>query len=81
MKVIWIVSNIKLIKYLTLPPYEYFDMLVEHKLNHVSLKLINPFKKTSRSIIIIIGKKEAFQLMGYPSKTQQCMSMLFDIIQ
>ena len=80
MKITRIVPNTNLLKYLIPPPHSSSNIFVEHKLNHVSLKFTNTFKETSGSRIIIV-KKGGFQLMGYPSKTQQCMSMLFRIIQ
>ena len=80
MNITRIVPNINLFKYLIPPPSVSSDMFVEYKLNHGSLKFTNYFKETAGSIIII-RKNGGFQLMGAPSKVQQCMLMLFCIIQ
>ena len=80
MKITRIVPNTNLLEYLIPPPHASSNIFLEQNLNHVSLKFTNPFKETAGSRIII-GKKGRFQLMGSPSKTQQCMSILFHIIQ
>ena len=74
------VPNTNLLKYPIPPPHASSNFFVEHKLNPVSLKFTNPFKETDGSIIIIV-KNGLLQLMGYPSKTQQLMSILFHVIQ
>ena len=80
MKITRIVPNTNLLEYLIPPPHASSNIFLEQNLNHVSLKFTNPFKETAGSRIII-RKKERFQLMGSPSKTQQCMSILFHTIQ
>ena len=80
MKITRIVPKTNLLEYLIPLPHESSNIFVEQNLNHVSLKFTNSFKETTGSIIII-GNKGRFQLMGSPSKTQQCMSILFHIIQ
>ena len=79
-KITRIVPNTNLLEYLIPPLHASSNIFVEQNLNHVSLKFTNPFKETAGPRIIT-GKKGRFQLTGSPSKTQQCMSILFHIIQ
>ena len=48
-----IVPNTNLLRYLIDPPPASCNMFVEKNLSHVSLKFINPFKKTAGSRVII----------------------------
>ena len=63
-----IVPTTNLLKYLTPPQHASSNTFVEHKLNPVSLELINTFKENSGSRIIT-GNKGGVQLMGSLSKT------------
>ena len=79
MKITKIVPNIKLWRYLIPALPTSSNMFVEHKLNHVSLKPINPFNDNYESIVII-GNNIIFQLIDVISKFQQCMPMIFHVI-
>ena len=75
-----IVPNTNLLRYLIPPNPACSNMFVEHNLNHVSLKFTHPFKETYGSRIIFV-KDGGFHMMGAPLKFQQCMPILFHIIQ
>ena len=75
-----IFPNIILLRYFIPSPLSYSNIFVQHHLNHVSLEFTNPSGDTYLSRIIIVNNIR-FQMMGYPSKVQQLISVLFHMIQ
>ena len=74
-----IFPNNNILRYLIPTTPSYINMFVGQKFNHVSWKLIKPFKDTDGSRIMI-GNNGGLKLICNPSKYQQFMPKFFHII-